>query len=150
MRLLCLGALLLVPFPGYADSPRGPGTPVPGDAIEALLVQLASDQATAASGEAVFVRREAGHCVLCHQVAGLIAPFQGDLGPELSDVGSRLTPGQIRYRLVDASRLNPKTIMPSYYRTDHLQQLPAEYEGETLLDARQIEQLVIYLSSLKG
>jgi sulfur-oxidizing protein SoxX len=39
--------------------------------------------------------------------------------------------------------------MPSYYRTDHLRQLPAEYEGKTLLSARQIEQLVAYLASLK-
>jgi sulfur-oxidizing protein SoxX len=120
------------------------------DSIPAPLIELTTDQASAASGQAVFVERDAGHCVLCHQVESLNAPFQGDLGPALSDVGSRLSPGQIRFRLVDPSRLNPNTIMPSYYKTDHLRQLPDEYKGQPVLNELQIEQLVVYLTSLKG
>jgi len=149
MRRVALGVLLLLLVPVCSGGERNSGYKVSGDAIPAPLVQLDSDQTTPSPGEAVFVSREAGHCVLCHRVSRLNAPFQGDLGPELSDVGSRLTAGQIRYRLVDASQLNPNTIMPSYYRTDHLRQLPAEYRGKTLLSARQIEQLVVYLASLK-
>ena len=123
---------------------------VMNDSIPTPLIALTADQATAASGQAVFAEREAGHCVLCHQVESLSAPFQGNLGPVLSDVGSRLSPGQIRFRLVDPSQLNPNTIMPSYYKTDHLRQLPDRYKGQPVLNARQIEQLVIYLTSLKG
>jgi sulfur-oxidizing protein SoxX len=123
---------------------------VMNDSIPTPLIALTADQATAASGQAVFAEREAGHCVLCHQVESLSAPFQGNLGPVLSDVGSRLSPGQIRFRLVDPSQLNPTTILPSYYKTDHLRQLPDRYKGQPVLNARQIEQLVIYLTSLKG
>ena len=142
--------LLLISNVGYADMFSNVSYEAVNDSIPAPLIELTTDQASAASGQAVFVERDAGHCVLCHQVESLNAPFQGDLGPVLSDVGSRLSPGQIRFRLVDPSRLNPNTIMPSYYKTDHLRQLPDEYQGKPVLNAQQIEQLVVYLTSLKG
>ena len=142
--------MLLISSVSYADMSPSVSYEAVNDSIPAPLIALSTDQATAASGQAVFVEREAGHCVLCHQVESLNAPFQGDLGPALSDVGLRLSAGQIRFRLVDPSRLNPNTIMPSYYTTDHLRQLPDKYKGQPVLDARQIEQLVIYLTSLKG
>ena len=142
--------LLLISNVGYADMFSNVSYEAVNDSIPAPLIELTTDQASAASGQAVFVERDAGHCVLCHQVESLNAPFQGDLGPALSDVGSRLSPGQIRFRLVDPSRLNPNTIMPSYYKTDHLRQLPDEYQGKPVLNAQQIEQLVVYLTSLKG
>ncbi|WP_431196384.1 sulfur oxidation c-type cytochrome SoxX [Marinobacter alexandrii] len=121
-----------------------------GDSLETPLTTLTTEQATATAGQAVFVERDAGHCVLCHRIDSLSAPFQGDLGPVLTGVGSRLSPAQIRFRLVDPSRLNPDTIMPSYFKTGPLHQLPEQYKGKPILDAYQIEQLVIYLSSLKG
>ena len=142
--------LLLISNVGYADMFSNVSYEAVNDSIPAPLIELTTDQASAASGQAVFVERDAGHCVLCHQVESLNAPFQGDLEPVLSDVGSRLSPGQIRFRLVDPSRLNPNTIMPSYYKTDHLRQLPDEYQGKPVLNAQQIEQLVVYLTSLKG
>lgn len=110
------------------------------------LVQLT---ASPAEGKRLFVQREAGHCVLCHQVAGLDAPFQGNLGPELTGVGSRLTAAQIRLRIVDASRLNPDTIMPPYYRREGLEQVAEAYRGSTVLSAEQIEHLVAWLASLE-
>ncbi|MEE4192932.1 MAG: sulfur oxidation c-type cytochrome SoxX [Halieaceae bacterium] len=110
------------------------------------LVQLA---ASPAEGKRIFLQREAGHCVLCHQVAGLDAPFQGNLGPDLTGVGSRLTAAQIRLRIVDASRLNPDTIMPPYYRREGLEQVAEAYRGRTVLSAEQIEHLVAWLASLE-
>ena len=67
-----------------------------------------------AIGRAIFSDRESGHCVLCHQVDGVEVPFQGNLGPALSDVGARLTEAQIRLRIVDNTKVNPGTVMPSY------------------------------------
>lgn len=101
-------------------------------------------------GEAVFAEREQGHCVLCHAVAGLDANFQGNVGPDLSDVGSRLTAAQIRLRVADAQRIWPQTVMPSYYRTGGLNQVGTSYAGEPALSAQQIEDLVAYLSALTG
>jgi len=142
--------LLLASSVCQAEPSFNPGYQVVSDSIPAPLIALPAAQATAAEGEAVFVQRKAGHCVLCHQIDSLNAPFQGDLGPSLSAIGLKLTPGQIRFRIVDPSQLNPNTIMPSYYTAPELHQLPDQYKRQTVLDARQIEQLVIYLSSLKG
>ena len=103
-----------------------------------------------AIGRAIFSDRESGHCVLCHQVDGLEAPFQGNLGPALSDVGARLTEAQIRLRIVDNTKVNPGTVMPSYFRTADLHQVGRAYQGETVLSAAEVEHLVAWLSQLTG
>ncbi len=119
------------------------------DAQPGALTDLGALSLTAEAGADVFASRDEGHCVLCHQVDGLDVPFQGDVGPSLTGIGSRLSPAQIRYRIVDASRLNPDTIMPPYYRTDGLHQVATRYRGQPVLTAVQIEQLVYYLAGLK-
>jgi len=116
---------------------------VVGDAIEEPLVPI---NGSPELGKQIFVEREAGHCVLCHQVAGLAAPFQGNVGPDLSDVGQRLSPGQLRLRIVDASIINGDTIMPPYYRLQKLHRVADNYRDKTVLSAAQIEHLVAYLS----
>ena len=104
----------------------------------------------AARGLDVFVEREQGHCVLCHAVESLDTDFQGNVGPALTGIGSRLTPGQIRLRVADAQRIWPQTVMPSYYRTGGLNQVGRDYRNQPALSAQQIEDLVAYLSGLKG
>lgn len=121
--------------------------PVDDDEIRRPLTNITGD---IGEGVSVFVNREEGHCVLCHQVESVDAPFQGNLGPDLSAVGSRLTPAQIRLRIVDASRLNPATVMPPYYRTSNLSQLTDDLRGKPVLTAGEVEQLVYFLSSLQG
>ena len=118
---------------------------VDGDAIAQPLAAVAAD---AGKGRQLFIAREAGHCVLCHRVAGLDVPFQGDLGPALTGIGARLSPGQIRLRVLDASRLNPDTVMPPYYRTRGLNQVAAPYRDQTVLSAAAIEHIVAWLSTL--
>jgi sulfur-oxidizing protein SoxX len=73
----------------------------------------------------------------------------GDLGPALAGVGSRLSAGQIRLRIVDAMRLNPDTIMPSYYRVDGLNQVAEAWRGKPVLTAQQIEDAIAYLQTLR-
>ncbi len=118
---------------------------VAADSLPPLVALTASP----AEGKRIFAEREAGHCVLCHRVAGLDAPFQGNLGPALTGIGSRLTPAQIRLRIADASRLNPDTIMPPYYRREGLEQVAKPYRDATVLGAEQIEHLVAWLASLE-
>ena len=117
-----------------------------GDAIVVPLTEL---PASAEIGERIFVSRESGHCVLCHQVEGLDAPFQGDIGPELSDVGDRLSPAQLRLRIgqFDSQCANHHA---AYYRREHLHRVASAYEGETVLTALQIEHLVAYLSKRRS
>ena len=67
----------------------------------------------------------------------------------LAGTGGRWSEGQLRLRLVDASRLNPATIMPSYYRLDGLDRVGAAWRGKPILSAEQIEDMVAYLASLR-
>jgi sulfur-oxidizing protein SoxX len=88
-------------------------------------------------------------CILCHSGPFPEEKFQGDLAPSLSGAGSRGSEGQLRLRLVDASSLNPATIMPSYYRVDGLDRVGPAWRGKPILSAEQIEDIVAYLVSLR-
>jgi sulfur-oxidizing protein SoxX len=116
-----------------------------GDAIADSLTGKLGD---AARGRALVLDR-ASTCILCHSGPFPEAKFQGDLAPNLSGAGSRWSEGQLRLRLVDASRLNPATIMPSYYRVDGLDRVGPAWRGKPILSAGQIEDMVAYLATLR-
>lgn len=88
-------------------------------------------------------------CILCHSGPFPEEKFQGDLAPNLAGAGSRWSEGQLRLRLVNASRLNPATIMPSYYRVDGLEGVAPAWRGKPILSAEQIEDMVAYLATLR-
>lgn len=118
---------------------------VVGDAIPASLTGPPGD---AARGRALVLNRT-NTCILCHSGPFPEEKFQGDLAPSLSGAGSRGSEGQLRLRLVDASSLNPATIMPSYYRVDGLDRVGPAWRGKPILSAEQIEDIVAYLVSLR-
>ncbi|TMH25665.1 MAG: sulfur oxidation c-type cytochrome SoxX [Betaproteobacteria bacterium] len=100
-------------------------------------------------GRAIVANRQVGLCLLCHNGPFPEERFQGDLAPDLRGVGSRLTEGEIRLRLVDPARANPQTIMPAYYKTDGLTRVAPSYRGKPVLSAEQIEDVLAYLVTLK-
>ncbi|MEM7218052.1 MAG: sulfur oxidation c-type cytochrome SoxX [Pseudomonadota bacterium] len=100
------------------------------------------------AGRAVFIDRERGHCLLCHQVQQLDAPFQGNIGPDLSNVGARLDARMLRDRVTDPTRFNPDTAMPAYHRSDGLNQVMTRYADQPVLDAQELDDLVAYLLTL--
>jgi L-cysteine S-thiosulfotransferase len=116
-----------------------------GDAIPASLTGA---QGNATRGRALVVERSST-CILCHGGPFPEQKFQGDLAPNLAGVGSRWSVGQLRLRLVDASRLNATTIMPSYYRVDGLDRVGPSWRGKPILSAEQIEDIVAYLVTLR-
>jgi sulfur-oxidizing protein SoxX len=118
---------------------------VTGDAIAEPLAVTAGDPAR---GRRIVLDRETGNCLICHKVPEPAEPFQGTLGPDLCGIGTRLTAGQIRLRLVDESRLNPQTLMPPYYRVEGLNRVSARYRGKPVLTAQEIEDVVAYLGTL--
>jgi sulfur-oxidizing protein SoxX len=118
---------------------------VAGDAIPESLTGMPGD---ATRGRALVLDR-ASTCILCHSGPFPEAKFQGDLAPSLAGAGSRWSEGQLRLRLVDASRLNPATIMPSYYRVDGLNRVGLAWRGKPILSADQIEDIVTYLATLR-
>lgn len=110
---------------------------------------LSGEKGDAVRGRALIVARDPANCVLCHAVPESAVRFSGDLGPPLAAVGARLTTAQLRLRVVDNQRLNPATIMPSYYRVDSLERVAASYRGKPVLTAQQIEDVVTYLGTLR-
>ena len=129
-----------------ASEPLVPANAISGDEIPSPLMSLTGDPD---NGRLVFMDREQGHCVLCHKVEALEAGFQGDIGPNLTEVGDRLTTGQIRLRIVDYQEVLNGALMPSYFRIHDLNQVEAAYEGKPILSAQQVEDLVAWLSTLK-
>ena len=117
-----------------------------GDALPDSLTGVPGD---AARGREIVRDRRTGLCLLCHSAPIPEERFQGDIGPDLRGIGSRLNEGQIRLRIADPARLNQDTLMPSYLRTDHLNRVAAAFQGKPVLSAAQIEDVVAYLGTLK-
>jgi sulfur-oxidizing protein SoxX len=122
-------------------------------ALAALLSAVASAalamDGDAARGRAVVANRQLSLCLLCHTGPIPEERFQGNLAPDLQGAGSRWSADQLRERIMDASRFNPDTIMPAYYKTDGLQRVAGVYKDKTILTAQQIEDVVAWLQTLK-
>jgi len=95
------------------------------------------------------VNRQLGLCLLCHSGPFPEERLQGTLAPSLAGAGSRNSLWQLRLRIVDASRVNPSTIMPPYYRTAGLTRVAQAYINKPILTAEQIEDVVAFLAMLK-
>ncbi len=136
-------ALLALPLPAGAQALRSYA--IVGDSIPERLTATPGD---AARGRALVLDRSST-CILCHGGPFPEQKFQGDLAPNLAGAGNRWSEGQLRLRLVDASRLNPVTIMPSFYRVDGLDRVGAAWRDKPILSAEQIEDIVAYLATLR-
>ena len=119
---------------------------VVGDAIARPLTGQAGD---AARGERLLLDRHRSLCLLCHSGPFPEERFQGDLSPSLKGTGSRWSAGELRLRMVDAARLNPATIMPSFYRVDGLNRVGPSWRDKPILTAEQVEDVVAFLATLR-
>jgi sulfur-oxidizing protein SoxX len=119
---------------------------VMGNAIPQSLTGMKGDPAR---GRAIVANRQVGLCLLCHSGPFPEERFQGNLAPDLAGAGARETEGELRLRIVDASRLKPDTIMPAYYRIDGLERVAPGFKGKPVLSTEQIEDVVAYLVTLK-
>ncbi len=144
--LLAIGLWLTVSDAASAQAPALQNYVVVGDAVPRPLTGAPGDPVR---GRALIVDR-ASTCILCHSGPFPEQKFQGDLAPNLAGAGSRWSEGQLRLRLVDASRLNAGTIMPSYYRVDGLNRVSTAWRDKPILSAEQIEDIVAYLVTLRN
>ncbi|HET9045560.1 MAG TPA: sulfur oxidation c-type cytochrome SoxX [Casimicrobiaceae bacterium] len=130
---------------GCAPAERtGEPAAIDGDGIPAPIDGLTGD---AARGQALLRGRDPANCVLCHAVPGFAVA--GNLGPPLAGVGARLSPAQLRLRVVDERRVMPQTIMPSYHVTADFRDVASQYRGRPILDAQQVEDIVAFLVTLR-
>ena len=138
-------ALLALVLPCSAGVQGLASYKIVGDGIPDSLTGTAGD---AVKGRALVLDRSTT-CILCHSGPFPETRFQGDLAPDLKGSGTRWSASQLRLRLVDAARLNPETIMPSYYRTDGLVRVGRNFVGKPILTAAQIEDIVAFLAMLR-
>jgi sulfur-oxidizing protein SoxX len=117
-----------------------------GDAIPRSLTGQPGD---AARGRALVVDRQRGLCLLCHTGPFPEERFQGTLAPDMAGAGARWSEGQLRLRIVDSGRLNPDTVMPSYYRIEGLTRVARAWEGRPVLNAQEIEDVISFLQTLR-
>jgi len=126
--------------------PQSPGSPeVVGDGMPKPL----ASPGDAERGRALLIERAAANCVLCHALPDRALRVAGNVGPSLAGVGSRLSAAQLRLRIADIQRVDRDVVMPSYYRTEALDRVAADYRGRPILEAQQVEDLVAYLETLK-
>jgi sulfur-oxidizing protein SoxX len=142
LAILLLGAGLAAP--AKADELWHPYVVV----NDGIPRSLTGQPGNPAHGREIVTNRQEGLCLLCHSGPFPEAVFQGNLAPNLAGAGSRWSAPQLRLRVVDASRLNPTTIMPSYYRVDDLTRVAHAYAGKPILSGEQIEDVIAFLATL--
>ena len=146
LRSCGLQLLLLAALTNLAQAESLRPYRVVGDAIPDSLTGTKGDPER---GRSIVLNRQVGLCLLCHSGPYPQEKFQGTLAPNLEGAGSRSSEGQLRLRMVDATRLYPNSIMPPYYRVDGLVRVDPAFAGKPILTAEQIEDVVAYLLTLR-
>ncbi len=117
-------------------------------ALLAILIADTAQAADAVNGAKIIENRALSACLLCHS-GPFPAPYlQGNIGPRLDGVGDRLTPDEIRERLLDPSRFDPDTVMPAYGNVEKLNRVGSAWRGRPILTPPQIEDVAAFLSTL--
>jgi sulfur-oxidizing protein SoxX len=138
--VLAISALLALPIGSQAQIIWD------GDAIPNSLSGKPGDPS---KGRLIVTSRQTGLCILCHSGPFPEERFQGNLAPDLKLSVANLSAAQLRARLVDPSKSNPNTIMPAYYRIDHLNRVAPSFLGKTVLGAQEIEDVIAYLLTIR-
>ena len=120
---------------------------VVGDGIPS---PLGGHTGSSEAGRDVAAARQRGDCSICHRLPLPNARFHGNVGPDLTAIGSRLTAAQIRLRVTANRHFNPESVMPDYCTGHGRHEVASAYTDQPILTAQEIEDLVAWLSSLDG
>ena len=113
-----------------------------------IMEPLAEGLPDPMNGREIVISR-IGNCLACHKISSIDESFQGNIGPSLDGVGERYKEGELRLRLVNPYYLNPESLMPSFFQNKNLVRVEKKYSGKTILTARQIEDVISWLLTLK-
>lgn len=116
----------------------------------AVEQSLTGGPGDAEKGREWFADRKLGNCLACHQNSDLSEqPFHGEVGPPLDGVADRWSEAELRGIVTNSKEMFEGTIMPAFYRTDGLNRVLEDFQGQTILTAEQVEDIVAYLQTLK-
>lgn len=115
--------------------------------VTASLTGVAGDPA---AGREVFKGRKLGNCLACHVNAEMPEEsFHGEVGPAMDGVADRWTAAELRAIVSNSKNVFEGTIMPAFY-IDAGYERPLEgFEGQSILTAQQVEDVIAYLQTLK-
>lgn len=104
-----------------------------------------------AEGRKAVFNRGLGNCLACHMNSEMEEqPFHGEIGPPLDGVADRWTVEELRGIIVNAKMTFEGSAMPAFYRdASEAVRIGKKYEGQTILTAQQVEDVVAYLATLK-
>ena len=106
-----------------------------------------ADSSSIQRGDALIHNRQQSLCILCHNMTGALPGNIGDLGPDLTDIGQRMTRDDIRRHIIAPEQFNPQTIMPSFVRTKGLRKVAPGFAGQPILTLSQIDDISDYLAA---
>jgi sulfur-oxidizing protein SoxX len=115
--------------------------------VEQSLTGVAGDPA---KGREYFLNRRLGNCLACHTNADMAAePFHGEVGPPIDGAGSRWNEAQLRAIVINSKQVfGDATVMPAFYRVAGKNRVREQFQGKTILEAQQVEDIVAYLLTL--
>jgi L-cysteine S-thiosulfotransferase len=145
-RLILSAIVCVVVFSSLLTSSNAHDYTIVDDAIPVSLTGVPGDPV---KGKKLAVNRKKGNCLACHAMPIPEQQFHGEVGPDLSGVGSRMTEPELRLRLVNSKALNPDTIMPAFHKVA-LNRVLKKFKGKTILGAQEIEDIIAYISTLKS
>ena len=116
--------------------------------VEASLTGKTGDPA---AGRKWFAGRKLGNCLACHQTTDLNElPFHGEVGPPMDGVADRYEVAELRAILVNSKEVfGDETIMPGFYSHQAGVRVAEKFQGKTILNAQQVEDIIAYLTTLK-
>ncbi len=147
---IVLGSALVLATHSVAEATGPNDIRIEDGTIQQSLTGVAG---AAENGKLVFAGRKAGNCLACHQNNDMLnESFHGEVGPEMNGVADRWNAAQLRAILVNSKAVfGAQTIMPAFYY-DHDKngfRIAEEFQGQTILSAQDIEDVIAYLMTLK-
>lgn len=116
-----------------------------------VTTSLTGGAGNATQGRETFADRKKGNCLACHANADLNDQlFHGEVGPSLDGVADRWTAEQLRAIVVDSKQVfGEQSIMPGFYTLNVGINVAEKHQGQTILSAEDVEDVVAYLMTLK-
>ncbi|MCC2111284.1 MAG: sulfur oxidation c-type cytochrome SoxX [Hyphomicrobiales bacterium] len=102
------------------------------------------------AGKKAMINRKLGNCLACHTLTSMAdQPFHGEIGPTLDGVADRYEEPQLRLIVANAKAIFDGTIMPGFLVSDGLSRVAKKFEGKSILEPANVEDIVAFLLTLK-